>query len=266
MNVGFIGSGRMAEAMMAALIRQKTLTPAEILASDVSAERRSHVRERYGVAVTLRNADVLAHGLVVVLAVKPQQLDAVLGEVAPHATAGHLFLSIAAGKRTAHLEALLPRGRVVRVMPNLACLVGESMSVFARGARSPAGDAAVVAELLGACGRVRELPEALFDTVTALSGSGPAFFAYLLDRLVDGAVAEGLAREDALALAEQTMLGTARLLLERRFDPAELAAAVTSARGTTAAGRAVLEIPPVAEALQRTIRAAAQRSRELSRA
>ena len=266
MKIGFIGAGKMAEAMIAGLIRQGFAAADEILASDVSSERLALMRAQHGIRTTSRNGDIPAYGLLYVLAVKPQQLEAVLRELAPQTTPGHLVVSIAAGKPTRWLESLLPAGRVVRVMPNIACLVGAGMNVYARGVRAPAADGAVVQELLECCGRAVELAEPLFDAVTALSGSGPAFFAYLLDRMVDAAVAEGLPRPEALLLAEQTMLGTARLLLEQRTEPADLAAAVTSARGTTAAGREVLESGAVARILAETIRAAAARSRELGRA
>jgi pyrroline-5-carboxylate reductase len=264
MNIGFIGGGKMAEAMLAALIDKHAAAPGEIVVGEADAGRRAHLAQRYGVRVTDRNPEVPAEALVVVLAVKPQQLDDVLREIAPALTAGHLIVSIAAGKRTDRIEALLPQGRVVRVMPNICCLAGAGMSVFTRGARAQAGHGRAVADLLACCGRTLELPEEQFDAVTALSGSGPAFLAYLLDRLVDGAVAEGLKREDALLLAGQTMLGTARLLLDLKLQPAELAAAVTSQKGTTAEGRRVLETEAVAGVLRDTIRAAARRSRELS--
>ncbi len=266
MKIGFIGAGKMAEALMAGLIEKAFTSADSILASDISGERLVELSQRRGIRITLDNADVVRQAEVCILAVKPQQVDEVLRQLAPQVTAAHLLVSIAAGKQTAHIESLLPAGRVVRVMPNIACLVGEGMNVFTRGVRAPASDAAMVKTMLECCGKALELPEQQFDAVTALSGSGPAFFAYLLDRLVDGAVREGLARADALLLAEQTMLGTAKLMLARGLAPAELAAAVTSAKGTTAAGREVLETPSMAALLDQTIRAAVQRSRELGRA
>ncbi|MEI6788018.1 MAG: pyrroline-5-carboxylate reductase [bacterium] len=263
-KIGFIGAGKMAEAMMASFIEKRVVVPDEILAGDVSAERLAEISRKQGVRITLDNAEVVRESRVCVLAVKPQQLDAVLSSLAPRITPNHLIISIAAGKTTSTLESLLPNGRVVRVMPNIACLVGEGMNVYTRGARATTKDSEQVARLLGCCGQATELPEALFDAVTALSGSGPAFFAYLLDRFVDGAVQEGIPRKQALTLAIQTMLGTARLLIESGMEPADLARAVTSAKGTTAAGRAVLETPEIADLLSRTIAAAARRSRELA--
>jgi len=265
-KIGFIGAGKMAEAILSGLIANRFAAPGEILISDISGERLTMVGGEYGVKTTLVNTEVAAQVPVCVLAVKPQQLDAVLGKLAPTITMAQLIVSIAAGKSTSYLESLLPAGRVVRVMPNMACLVGAGMNVFTRGNRATADDGTLVANLLSCCGRALEIPESLFDAVTALSGSGPAFFAYLLDRLVDGAVMEGMPREQALILAAQTMAGTAQLLLQKGMSPSDLATAVTSAKGTTAAGREVLENPVVADVLGRTIQAAARRSYELGRA
>jgi pyrroline-5-carboxylate reductase len=266
MIIGFVGAGKMAEAMMVGLIERRYVESASVVASDVNAARLSDLGRRLGIRGGASNIEVVREADVCFLAVKPQQLDAVLAEIAAVVTPDRLVISIAAGKRIAGMEALLPRGRVVRVMPNIACLAGAGMNVFTRGARATEADAAQVRVMLECCGRALELPEDQFDAVTALSGSGPAFFAYLLDGLVDGAVREGLSRESALMLAAQTMEGTARLLLEQGLSPADLAAAVTSAKGTTAAGREVLENDGVADVLVRTIQAAARRSRELSHA
>lgn len=265
-KVGFIGAGKMAEAMISGLIRNRFATPGEMIVSDISAERLAVLGREYGVGTTPDNAGVVRQSPVCLLAVKPQQLADVLNALAPVVSREHLLVSIAAGKSTAYLESLLPAGRVVRVMPNIACLVGAGMNVYTLGRRAVAEDGRLVARLLECCGRACEAPESLFDAVTALSGSGPAFFAYLLDRLVDGAVQEGMPRDQALILATQTMAGTAQLLLQTKMSPAELAGAVTSAKGTTAAGREILESPAVADVLAHTIQAAARRSRELGRA
>lgn len=264
-RIGFIGAGKMAEAIMTSLIEKHFVGPDAVLASDISGERLTEVSRHHGIRITLDNAEVPAFARVCILAVKPQQLDGVLRALAPSLTDEHLIISIAAGKTTGVLESLIPAGRVVRVMPNIACLVGEGMNTFTRGSRATEADAQLVARLLGCCGKAMEMPETLFDAVTALAGSGPAFFAYLLDRMVDGAVQEGLSREQALLLAGQTMAGTARLLLTKQMEPADLATAVTSAKGTTAAGRDILEHPDLADRLSRTIQAAARRSRELGK-
>lgn len=256
----------MAEAMISGLIRDRFAASGEIVVSDVSGERLAVMSRDYGVKTTRDNMEVVRGAPLCVLAVKPQQLGEVLSALAPAVSEQHLLVSIAAGKTTTYLESLLPAGRVVRVMPNIACLVGAGMNVFTCGSRATPEDGARVAKLLECCGRALELQESLFDVVTALSGSGPAFFAYLLEGLVAGAVKEGMPREQALTLAAQTMAGTAQLLQQKGLSPADLAAAVTSAKGTTAAGREVLESPVLAGILERTIEAAARRSRELGRA
>jgi pyrroline-5-carboxylate reductase len=264
MKVGFIGGGNMAEAIIASLLSSKTLEAHEIFASDIAAERRDALKKRYGINVYSRNDTVVAAAEILFLAVKPQNLGDVLAGVAADVTEEHLVVSIAAGKRIAFVQSYLSLAKVVRVMPNMATLVAEGMSVFCAGEGVTQAQRGMVRELLSCSGKVLELPEASFDAVTALSGSGPAFFAYLLARMVDGAVAEGLERADALLLAEQTMLGTSRLLIERGVDPEDLIGSVASAKGTTAAGLDVLDGSQVGGELARTIAAAARRSRELS--
>jgi len=264
MKIGFIGAGKMAEAIMAALLDGKLAAAHEVFASDISEERRKHLKTRYGVNMYSKNAVVTGSAETLILAVKPQQLDAVLTELATEITSKHLVISIAAGKKIATIEALLPEARVIRVMPNLASLVAEGMSVFCAGVRATAADTATATKLLSCFGKVLELPEEKFDAVTALSGSGPAFLTYLLNAMVEAGVQEGLNRQDALLLAEQTMLGTAKVLIEKGVEPQELITSVTSAKGTTAAGLAVLDKSDVVTILRRTISAAAQRSKELS--
>jgi pyrroline-5-carboxylate reductase len=263
-KVGFIGAGKMAEAIVAALIKTKTLGPHEIMACDIDATRRAEMRRRHGINAYSRVAKVVDHVDAIVLAVKPQDLNAALAGVAERIGEKHLVLSIAAGRTIASIERLLPRARVVRVMPNLPAVVEQGMSAFCLGSRATAADRKTVLRWLTSFGRAIELPEERFDAVTALSGSGPAFFAELLAHLVEGAVAEGLNRQDALLLGTQTMLGTAQYLVEASMPPADLTRAVASAKGTTAAGLEVMRASAVKQTLIDTIRAAARRSRELA--
>ena len=264
MKIGFVGAGKMAEAIITAVLNSKLAAAHELFASDVDEERRRVLKAEHGINTYTRNTVIPGNADVVFLAVKPQQLDEVLKELAPQLTPQHLIVSIVAGKRLALIESLLPVTRVVRVMPNLPCQVAQGMSVFCLGSRSVQADGATVTKILSCFGRVLELPEDQFDAVTALSGSGPAFMAYLLDGLVEAGVSEGLNRRDALLMAEQTMLGTAKLLLEKNIDPQELIVSVTSAKGTTAAGLAILENSDILATLRRVLNAAAARSRELS--
>lgn len=265
MRIGFLGGGKMAEAILAALIRTGVAPAAEIVVCDVIAERRAFLRRRYRVAVTDSAEELVGVCETVFLAVKPQDLDALLQRIRPVLGKRPLLISIAAGKPLKTLQRQAGRSvRIVRVMPNLAVMVGEGMSAFCLGRQARLSDRRLVARLLGCCGRVVELAERHFDAVTALSGSGPAFFAYLMAALAGAAEKEGLPAPAARLLSEQTMLGAARYLLETGREPAEFIQAVASPKGTTAAGLSVLDASEVRAILGRTIKAAADRSRELS--
>ncbi len=263
MRVGFIGGGKMAEALLSGILARQVCQADEVLVSDCDAGRRQWLQAQYGIETRERNLAVVERSEVVILAVKPQNLDAVLDELAP-AASGRLFASIAAGRRLAYFEARLDGSRVVRVMPNLPCQVGEGMSVCCRGANATDADVAQVRQILESGGRVLELDESFFDVVTALSGSGPAFFAFVVQALVEAAVTHGMAAATALELALQTMRGTATIMMQHGIAPVELMASVASKGGTTAAGLAVLANSDVSEVIQVTLDAAAKRSAELS--
>ena len=267
MRIGFLGAGKMAEAILAALIRNQVVPAADIFIREVVANRRAVLRQRYKITTAATATDLVEACEVVILAVKPQDLDELVTHIAPSLNKKrHVVISIAAGKTLTHLQKLAGRNiRLVRVMPNLAVMVGEGMSAFCLGANARPADRKLTARLLGCCGQVVELNERHFDAVTALSGSGPAFFTYLMNAMADSAEGEGLPADAARLLAEQTMLGAARYLLETGIEPKELIQAVASPKGTTAAGLAVLEASPVRRILERTIQAAAHRSHELSR-
>jgi pyrroline-5-carboxylate reductase len=264
--IGFLGAGKMGEAILAALIRGKQAGARQILACDVAADRLEQIRQRHRIQVTSHPLALAAACDIIFLAVKPQDLDAALAALAPDLTKRHLLISIAAGKTVARVQELSGgRARVVRVMPNLNVSVGEGLCAFTLGTGARAGDRKRVAALLGCCGQVAELEERHFDGVTALSGSGPAFFAYLMQAMADAAEGLGLPSDAARLLANQTMLGTGRYLRETGQEPAAFIQAVCSPKGTTAAGMAVLEKSTVRAVLGRTIQAAARRSRELNK-
>lgn len=265
MRIGFLGAGKMAEAIVSALIKAGVALPRDIVACEKLPERRADIRRRLKVAVTEGAADVVARADILFLAVKPQDLDALLGEISPVLAPRHLLISIAAGKTLTHLQRLAgKRVRLVRVMPNLAVMVGEGMSAFCLGRHARPSDRRTAAKLLGCCGQAVELKESQFDAVTALSGSGPAFFTFVLAALEEAAAGEGLNADAAHMLAVQTMLGTARYLRETGRNPSDFIQAVASPKGTTAAGLAVLERSDLRDVLAGTIRAAARRSAELS--
>jgi pyrroline-5-carboxylate reductase len=264
-RAGFIGGGKMAEAIIADLIRSQVLKPHDVFVSDISEERRRILTNRHGVNVMADNRVLPGLVEVVFLAVKPQNMDEVLKEIAGNIKHGQLVISIIAGKRIRHIEALLPDACVVRVMPNLAALVSEGMSVFCAGKNVTAADRKTAMTLLSCFGKALELPEDKFNAVTALSGSGPAFFAHFADLMVSAGEKLGLDRKDAALLAGQTMLGTAKLLVKGEFSAEALIKAVSSEKGTTVAGMAVRKASDIGDVISKTLEAAARRSEELSR-
>jgi pyrroline-5-carboxylate reductase len=263
MKIGFIGAGKMAEAFISGMLAKQVCNPRDLLLSDLDVDRLAALRAQYGVDTLGENAAVVERCDAVVLAVKPQHLDGVLDDIAPLAS-GRLFVSIAAGCRLASLEARLVGARMVRVMPNLPFQVGEGMSVCCRGATATEGDVAMVRQMLESGGKVLEMDESFFDVVTALSGSGPAFFAYFLQSWVEAAVAQGMAADIAFDLALQTMRGTAAVMMQAGIPPTEFIKHVASKGGTTAAGLTVLDASDFHRVVKQTLDAATQRSAELS--
>ncbi len=267
MRVGFLGAGKMAEAILSSMVQTGLCDPWDVMACDKVEERRTLMANQYGVVATDDVALTVKECKVLVLAVKPQDLDVLLGAVKKQLTDKHLLISIAAGKTLATLKkAAGIKPRIVRVMPNLALMVQEGMSVFCAAKNAKATDRKLVAQIFGNAGSVLELGEKHFDAVTALSGSGPAFFAYVMQAMVEGAVSLGLPKDAARLLAEQTLIGTGIYLQNTGREAGEFIQAVASPKGTTAAGLAVLEKSTVKAALAKTLAAAAGRSAELSQA
>lgn len=267
LTVGFLGAGKMATALASGLVRAGVAEKSDIMASDVSASARAAFEEAVGSRTVVYNPDVVKFATVLILAVKPDQVSELLREIAPGLTERHLLVSIAAGVTLARMESSLPPGtRVVRVMPNTPALVGASASAFALGHAAGPDDAEVVTRLFSAVGLALPVKEALLDAVTGLSGSGPAYVCLMLEALSDGGVAEGLPRQVATQLAAQTLLGTARMVLETGQHPAALKDMVTSPGGTTIEGLHELEKGGLRAALIHAVRAAAAKSRALGQA
>jgi pyrroline-5-carboxylate reductase len=260
-GLAVIGGGRIGEALLAGIVRRSG--PSEVVVVERSAERGAELVERYGVDL-VDVAGAAARARVLLLAVKPQDVDAVLGVLGGHADAGHLVVSVAAGVPTARIEAALAPGvPVVRAMPNTPALVDEGMSVLSPGAHADEAHLEEAEELLAAVGRVRRVPESQQDAVTALSGSGPAYFFYVVEAVVDAGVALGLSRELVADLVVQTALGAAVMMRDSGQDPVALRAAVSSPGGTTVAAVAELERHEVRAALAAAVAAAHARSVEL---
>lgn len=264
-RIGFIGAGQMARALARGLIAAKLVDAQDVRAADVSTEAVDAFARLTGGQARPDNRTVADESDILFLAVKPQQMDAVLGELAPSALARHLIVSIAAGYPLAKMaRALGADRRFARVMPNTACLVGASASAYAMGGAATADDGELVGRLLGAVGLAAAVPEPLLDAVTGLSGSGPAYAFLMIEALSDGGVRAGLPRDVATRLAAQTLLGAAKMVLETGQHPGALKDMVTSPGGTTIAGLAILEERAVRGALIDAVKAAADRSRELA--
>jgi pyrroline-5-carboxylate reductase len=262
--VGFLGAGQMATALATGWARAGLLDAARSRASDPFPAARTRFEQATGVKAVATNVAVAAACDVLILAVKPQVMAAVLAEIRPHIAARHLVVSIAAGVTLQTLaEALGSQTRLVRVMPNTPCLVGASATGYAAGAAATEADIALVGKLFGAVGKAFALPEHLLDAVTGLSGSGPAFIYVLIEALADGGVRVGLPRDVAQALAAQTVLGAAKMVLETGTHPAALKDAVASPGGTTIAGLHALERAGFRAALMDAVEAATMRSAEL---
>jgi pyrroline-5-carboxylate reductase len=247
------------------MLRAETTSPEKILASDPIAEIRGALASETGVRVTDSNLTVARESNALILAVKPQSMAQVLAELAPAITADHLVISVAAGVSLATLEAGLGAvRRLARVMPNTPALVGEGASCYCLGANAKVGDEGIVRSCLDAVGRSFRVPESQLDAVTGLSGSGPAFVYIMIEALADGGVNVGLPRELAMALAAQTVLGSARMVLETGEHPGVLKDQVASPGGTTIAGLHALERAGIRAALIDAVEAATQRSKELA--
>jgi len=266
MKLGFIGAGNMAEALCKGVIAGEVFPKEKIIASDISGPRRDYFRQRLGVSVTPSNEETVKSSRTVLFAVKPQNMADVLKEVGPLFRKDQLVISIAAGISSAFIEGYLEEEvPVIRSMPNTPVLVGSGMVAIAPGRWTAPEHLDQARRLFESAARVIEVEEKLIDAVTALSGSGPAYFFYLIEAMVEAGISEGLSKGDALTLASQTAYGAAKLLLETRRPPDELRRKVTSPGGTTFEAITSMEKDGVKENIIKAVKAAARRSRELGR-
>jgi len=259
--IGFIGGGNMAEALIKGILRSGKK---DVFVSEPRDERRSYLEQTYRIQTTSDNREICRKCPLVILAVKPQNMDEVTAEISGFLSGTALVISIAAGITLAYLSQRLKTQRIIRVMPNTPALVQEGMSVLSMCECIQDGELAPVREIFMSVGRVIVLPEKYMDAVTAVSGSGPAFYALFAEKMIEAGTAQGLTAGDASELAIQTMIGTARLL-ETGMPPARIREMVTSPGGTTAAGLRVFEERDLASLVRAAIESAAQRSRELGR-
>lgn len=270
-KLGFIGGGNMAEALAHGLIVHKVFKPADLIASDVAAARRSYLKRKLKITVTADNLEVIKNSRTILFAVKPQTIDDVLESIA--AALGpnpkhHLFISIAAGVPIARIcEYLGPRARVIRVMPNAPAMVGEGMAAIVRSRGASKSDEAVALKIFKSVGEAVALSdEKLLDAITAVSGSGPAYVYLFAKAMIDAAVSAGIARPLAVTLTLKTIRGAEAVMRSSKLDAAELIKVVASPGGTTVAALRRFAEAGFSDIVARAIHAAADRSRELGRA
>jgi len=265
-SIGFLGAGNMAEAMIRGLLAGAGVDPASIAASGPRPQRMEELAARYRIRTTTDNIELVEHARILVLSVKPQIIDQVLLEVSQHLHADTLVISVAAGVPTDAIEGRLrPGTRVVRAMPNTPALVQAGATAIARGSHATDEDLALARIVFDAVGITVELDEGQLDAVTGLSGSGPAYIFLILEALADAGVKVGLSRRNAQLLAAQTVMGSAKLLIDTNEHPGRLKDMVTSPGGTAIAGLHTLEEGGLRTTLMNAVESATRRSRELGR-
>lgn len=264
--LGFIGAGNMAEAIARGILGGRVLTKSRLLAADPDEDRRRLFSDELGIRTVDENLAVVEAAATIMVAVKPQVLDKALAPIGSAFGPKKLVVSIAAGVSTAHIEEILASGtRVVRAMPNTPMLVGRGIAAVCGGSRATEGDLAEAERLLGAAAEVVRVPEEHMDAVTAVSGSGPAYFFHLTELLAAAGTELGLDPEQAKRLARVTFEGAARLLAESGESAEALREKVTSPGGTTEAALRTFQGLDLQRVVLEAVRAARDRGRELGR-
>ncbi len=264
-RVAIIGCGRIGESLLRGLLSSAWRAPGEIVVTARREERVRQLSDEYGVEGAASNAEAVAGATLVVIAVKPQDFDTLLGEIGGLLTEEQTVLSVAAAISTAYIEKRIAPGvPVVRAMPNVPSVVHEGIAGVCAGAHADDAHLALAEEVLRHIGYSVRVPEKAMDAVTAVSGSGPAYFALLAEAMIEAGILLGLTRETSTQLVVQTMLGTAKLLRDENMHPVVLREQVTSPGGTTTRAIHELEQAGVRAAFMNAIQAAMERSRELA--
>ncbi len=262
--IGFIGGGNMAEAIIKGVKSQESGVRRDILVSEPSEDRRKYLQQTYGIKTTESNKEVASSCNIIILAIKPQNMAAVLDEVADLITEEKTVVSIAAGITLSFLQSKLKTKKLIRVMPNTPAIVQEGMSVMSLCECFSDKDIAIVRDIFMSVGKVLTLPEKYINAVTAVSGSGPAFVALFIEAMIDAGEKIGLSSDNASELAIQTLIGTASLL-DTGMPPEKLREMVTSPGGTTAAGLKVFEEKGFKDIVYDALHAAKKRAEELAK-
>jgi pyrroline-5-carboxylate reductase len=264
-KICIIGTGNMGEALVSGLIGSASSKPKDIICTDVREAKLKAIQENYGVQTTLNNLDAVAISDIVIYAVKPQIMAAVLNETAGKLDMSKLIISIAAGVPMEAIESRLSKKlRLIRVMPNIAAAVKEAATAVAAGKHATKEDIKLAMAIFNSIGKTVFIPENyLMDAITGLSGSGPAYIFLIAEAMADAGVKVGLSRQDALFLSAQTVLGAAKMLIETQEHPGQLRDRVTSPGGTAIAGLATLEQGGLRTTLINAVEVATNRSKEL---
>ena len=263
--VGIIGAGNMGEVLIRGLIQSGKVKKTDIIASDVSQDRLAHISKTYGIKTTASNVELVEKASIVIIAVKPQNIDDLLEELSGSSHEGHLFISIAAGITTEKLAAKMHhQSGIIRVMPNAPASVLAGIAALCPGRNVSQSDLQRAVSIFESVGRAVIIKnEALMDVVTGLSGSGPAFIFLVIESLSDAGVQLGISRKESSMLAAQTVYGAAKMLLETGKHPSELKDIVATPGGTTFAGLKMLEKGNFRSTIMEAVEAATVRSREL---
>ena len=278
MKLGFIGSGRMAEAIILGLTSNRALAcrpsptaqavgrlaKKNIIVSDKDQARLKLISKKYHVKAAADNIEAAREADVIILAVKPQFMGQVLSQIGGSIKANQLVISIAAGITLKNLEKYMPRAKVIRVMPNNPCLIGEGISAICPGKLAGESEIKLTEKIFSSVGETFRIEEKHMNAVTALSGSGPAFIYEVVIALMDGGVEAGLSKELAKKLAEKTIIGSIMTVVTTGKHPEELKAMVTSPGGTTLAGLRVMEEHNFRAILKKAVLRAAARAKEMS--
>ena len=264
-KICIIGAGNMGEALISGLIGSASSRPENIICTDVRKTVLEDIKTKYGVRTSTDNLEAVADSDIVIYAIKPQIMAAVLNETAEKLDMSKIIISIAAGVPMEAIESLLNKKlRLIRVMPNIAAAVKESATAVAAGKHATDEDIKLTMAVFNSIGKTVFIPENyLMDAITGLSGSGPAYIFLIVEAMADAGVKVGLSRREAYFLSAQTVLGAAKMLMETHEHPGQLRDRVTSPGGTAIAGLATLESGGLRTTLINAVEVAANRSREL---
>ena len=259
--IGFIGGGNMAEAIIKGIFGKYG---GDIMVSEPRDERREYLEKTYNIKTTSNNKEVAKNCSIIILAVKPQNMDDVTAEISDVISSDKMVVSIAAGITLSYLSSRLKTPKIIRVMPNTPALIQEGMSVMSMSECIHDKEIGLIRDIFMSIGKLLTLPEKYMDAVTALSGSGPAFIAFFVEAMLEGGIESGLSRKHSAELAVQTLLGTAKLL-DAGIPPEKVREMVTSPGGTTAAGLQVLKEKGLIDIVKDAVQAAMKRAEELGR-